>query len=165
MTAPTAGWWSVSSVGERLGPLVFVALVLLVAIGGLAVGLGALAQLSTVSQHGLQLRAWGVLGEDEVLTVMHDHSRAGDGSSGCLVTGAGRLVRWDDGAPTASVTLQGAGVRRSGYPDYAISVQGTDGKVVCPCRDEADVRWLHDGVLVYTADPGTTSPHRPLQSD
>lgn len=79
---------------------------------------------------------WDVLTPDERPVLYHDHSRKGDGSSGCVVVG-GELVRWDDKAPTARMAIQGGQVVVEGDPEEptVVLVQGEQ-RLACPFGED-----------------------------
>ncbi|MCB9761838.1 MAG: hypothetical protein H6739_18555 [Alphaproteobacteria bacterium] len=114
---------------QALGLAMYASIVLAMLLGSAICAIGSMVGLLLLAENpkeltsGTELEVWrlavlrdqGVLGDDQVPALYHDHSEAADGSAGCLVVD-GALVRWQGGAIQA----------RSGFADAEVRVDGPD---------------------------------------
>lgn len=114
--------------GPGVGLAAFTTLVILGALLGLLGIVGSVWSLADDARRLRALAAAGVLDADAPLQAWRVHGAGGVADGGCAVQG-GRLIRWDAGARTGDVSLEGAQVERVGEH---VRVQQGPVAVACP---------------------------------
>jgi hypothetical protein len=123
------------SIESPVLPLVWILALVGLGVAAVAVALGTLG-IGLIAGGG-PLEEWGIIGSEDLTLVVHDHSAAGDGSAGCVVT-QDRLVRWEDRRFAGAVALPGAEVTWDDAGVHAVN----DGHVDCPYAPGDDPRPL-----------------------